>query len=234
MKLRHPALIRFASFLGALAVKLYMKTVRYRYRFHGVVDPNEPNFRGRFIYAFWHEAILFVAGRKSKGKFRVLISQHADGELIAQVARYLGFQVARGSTTRGGAKALWEMLGHGESEHLAVTPDGPRGPRRQVQLGVIYLASRTGLPIVPIGTAYAGCWRARSWDRFAVPYPFTTAWGVNAPVVHVPPHLDREGLEEYRQLVEERMLAATAVAERLAAGAADSLPEGWHEQRPAA
>jgi hypothetical protein len=101
--------------------------------------------------------------------------------------------------------------------HLAVTPDGPRGPRRHVKQGVIYLASRTGLPIVPIGIAYVRCWRTRGWDRFAVPWPFTGGIGVAGRVLHVPPGIDREEIERYRHELEARMLEATARAEEWAA-----------------
>ena len=86
----------------------------------------------------------------------ILISEHRDGELITQVVKRLGFSVVRGSTTRGGARALREMSLRIDQGHLCVTPDGPRGPRRSVHQGVAYLASRTGLPIV------AQAWHSRN------------------------------------------------------------------------
>jgi hypothetical protein len=110
-----------------------------------------------------------------------------------------------------------------QSAHLAITPDGPRGPRRQVQLGVVLLASCTGLPIVPVGIGYSRAWRARSWDRFAVPQPFSTVTGVVQPPIVVPPNLDKEGLEAHRQLVEARLLEATHSAE-YASGGRDAPP----------
>jgi lysophospholipid acyltransferase (LPLAT)-like uncharacterized protein len=217
MKIRHPWLIKTIAFVAAKLLRVWLWTVRYRYEVHGQhVHPDDPEIEGRFIYAIWHEALLFPAGRRWKGNMHVLISQHADGELITQVANHLGFNAVRGSTTRGGVPALRGMLEKAKDSHLMVTPDGPRGPRRQVQPGVVYLASRTGLPVVPVGIGYRRAWRARSWDRFAVPYPCTAGIAVAGPVVRVPPDADRDELETYRLRLEEAMLAATAEAENWA------------------
>jgi 1-acyl-sn-glycerol-3-phosphate acyltransferase len=83
---------------------------------------------------------------------------------------------------------------------------------------MVMLASRAGLPIVPVGVGYSRAWRARSWDRFALPRPFSRIVFVAGESVRVPADADREGLDHYRRLVEERMLQATEVAERLAEG----------------
>ena len=116
----------------------------------------------------------------------VLISEHADGQMIAEACRHLGFRVVRGSATRGGVEAVRQMVRRSRSAHLAITPDGPRGPRRQVQPGVVYLAAPTGLPIVPFGIAFERAWRMNSWDRFAVPWPWSGAVCVTAEPIHVP------------------------------------------------
>lgn len=215
MKLRHPWLIRLVGFVGAWLIWLWMSTLRYRHAFlDGDEHPANPRCK-RFIYALWHESILFPAVFRTT--IHILISQHADGELIAQACRHLRVKTVRGSSTRGGTQALLQLLRISQQSHLLVTPDGPRGPRRKVQLGLIFLASQTGLPIVPCGVAYPQCWRARSWDRFAVPLPWTTALGVAGQAISVPPGLNRKKLEAYRDLVEQNMLAATAAAERWAA-----------------
>jgi lysophospholipid acyltransferase (LPLAT)-like uncharacterized protein len=143
----------------------------------------------------------------------ILISDHADGELITQVVKRLGFGVVRGSTTRGGARALREMSQRFTEGNLCFTPDGPRGPRRSVQQGMIYAASRLGLPIVGAGMAFQDPWRARSWDRFAVPRPFRNAACVIPEAITVPPDADRDVLEEYRLRVERSMNEATEAAE---------------------
>ena len=215
MKLRNPRLIAVAALFAAGLIKTWMATIRSR-----IINQDDQAHpadadKARFLYAFWHETLLGPV--KFRARVRVLISQHADGELIAQAAQWLGFGVVRGSTTRGGGGALTELWDCSQSSHLVFTPDGPRGPRRRVQFGMIFLASRSGLPIVPVGIGYSRCWRARSWDHFAIPMPFCRSVFVAGKAIHVPDGLDRDGLEHYRALVEARMLEATETAERLAA-----------------
>jgi lysophospholipid acyltransferase (LPLAT)-like uncharacterized protein len=219
MKLRQRWLIKAAGFSAAWALRLWVGTLNYRYRPLGPnLDPRRPPCRQRYIYAFWHENMLLPAYHYGRTGVHVLISQHADGELIAEVCRHIGFPTVRGSTTRGGVEALRRMLHIGKETHLAITPDGPRGPRRRVQPGLIYLAARTGMPIVPAGFAYDRPWRARSWDRFAMPRPWSVATAVTNQPIAVPPDVTRAEIETYRRRVEEAMLWLSARAERLAAG----------------
>ena len=226
MKLRNPSLIRVVAVLAAGLIRAWMATVRLRVvNLDDTPHPADAD-RERFVYAFWHESLL--APVRFKARVRVLISKHADGELIAQACRYLGFGVVRGSTNRGGGGALVELWDCSRRDHLVFTPDGPRGPRRKVQPGLIALAARSGLPIVPVGIGYARAWRARSWDRFAVPRPFSSCVCVAGRSVRVPAEVDREGLDHFRGLVEERMREATEAAERLAAEGRIGRPRGPH------
>jgi lysophospholipid acyltransferase (LPLAT)-like uncharacterized protein len=222
MKLRSPWILRALGLGGALVIRLWMGTVRLRVFFcEGVRHPADYR-KERYIYAFWHETLLIPATVRTA--IHILISQHADGELISQVCRFLGLRVARGSSTRGGTAALLELHRHSKKTHLAVTPDGPRGPRRRVHVGLIYLASLTGLPVVALGVGFSRAWRARSWDRFAVPMPFSAATCVVSAAVRVPARLDRDGLERYRLLVEKQLTDVTLAAERWARGGARPTP----------
>jgi lysophospholipid acyltransferase (LPLAT)-like uncharacterized protein len=217
MKLRHPLLIKAAAFSASWALKLWLSTLRFRYRPLGPdVDPRRRQCRERYIYAFWHENLLLPAYLYGRRDIHVLISQHADGQMIAEVCRHMGFRTVRGSTTRDSLRAVRQMLHAGQNAHLGITPDGPRGPRRELQPGLIYLASRTGLPIVLVGIAFDRPWRARSWDRFALPRPWTLATCVTAEPIVVPPDAGREELEDYRTRVGQQLTELTAVAERLA------------------
>jgi hypothetical protein len=215
MKLRHPLVISLAARLIARFVRVWIGSLRYTYRPLGpALDPRAPDFRGRYLYAFWHENILLPAYLFGPARnIHVLISRHADGQLIAEVAERLGFRAIRGSSTRGGAEAVLEMLKARDAGHLAVTPDGPRGPRREVQPGVAYLASRTGLPVVPFGVAFDRPRRARSWDRFAVPRPFRRAVIVTGEPLVIPPGVAKDGLEPHRRRIQDELDRLTALAE---------------------
>ncbi|MFQ3650236.1 MAG: lysophospholipid acyltransferase family protein [Gemmataceae bacterium] len=218
MKLRHPFWIKTAALTLSGILQAWFGTLRYRWQ-EAVPGTTPHSLRGpeRFIFTFWHETLLIPAMAYQRQNIHMLISQHADGELIAQICRHLGIRVTRGSTTRGGAAALRQMIELSRRSHIAITPDGPRGPRRIAQLGAVKLASETGRAIVPCGFAFHRCWRAPSWDRFAVPYPGTPCVGVSAEPLAVPPGLDRGELELYRIRLEDAMLQVTAYAESWAA-----------------
>ncbi|HEV3168552.1 MAG TPA: lysophospholipid acyltransferase family protein [Isosphaeraceae bacterium] len=216
MKIQHPLLVNAVGVTGAWVVRRLVRTTRFHFRYSDpTVNPEFARRTGqRFIYAFFHEVMLFPAYFWAWPEMQILISDHRDGELITQVVQRLGFGVVRGSTTRGGARALREMLTQRVDQgHLCVTPDGPKGPRRHVHQGLAYLSSRTGLPIVGAGMAFQRPWRARSWDRFAVPRPHRPAACVVPPPLLVPPDADRETIEACRLEVERRMQAATLEAE---------------------
>jgi lysophospholipid acyltransferase (LPLAT)-like uncharacterized protein len=223
MKIRRKGLVKAVGFAVGWLVRLWVGTVRYHYRPLGPnLDPTRPEFRGRYLYAFWHENILIPAYHYGRRDIWVLISQHADGRLIAEACRHLGFRTVEGSSTRGGVQSVRRMVRLGKVGHLAVTPDGPRGPRRRVQPGLTYLASRTGLPIVPIGIAFSGAWRMWSWDRFALPHPYSASWCVTTEPIHVPADADKVVLEEYRQRVEQELERASRSAEAWAAGGTEA------------
>jgi len=214
MRIRHPLLLKMAGLFGSWLIRIWMRTIRYESAHHGEnLLPDRPHLPGRYIYAFWHENLLTLAYQYARHGIAVLISRHADGQLIAEICGRLGYVAVRGSTTRGGVEALRGMLRASGVGHLAVTPDGPRGPRGQVQPGLVFLAAHTGLPIVPVSVSYSRCWRVRSWDRFVVPKPFSRAIYMVGGAIHVPPNLDREALEAYRQTVERELRALTEGAE---------------------
>jgi hypothetical protein len=217
MKLRHPLAIRVVAFLAAWLIRLWMSTMRLRVvSADGRAHPVDPR-TARYIYAFWHETLLAPLVRR-RPPVRMLISQHADGELIAQVCGFLGIGVVRGSTARGGSQALMELIRGGDDlRHPAFTPDGPLGPRREIKSGIIMVAAKTGLPIVPVGIGYTRAWRARSWDRFAVPLPFTTIAAVIGAPIAIPFELDRGSMQHYKARVQAALQELTADAEDWAA-----------------
>lgn len=197
MKIRSPWLVACAGWCIAMLVRTWMRTIRFEYHpQENRYDPNDPGFQGRYLYCFWHEHILVPASKYARRDIQVLISKHADGQMIARACKSLGFSTVAGSSTRGGAEAVKELVRQGESCHLAITPDGPKGPRRQVQQGVGYLALKTNLPVVAFGVAYSSCWRFNSWDRFALPKPFSRAVLVTACPLEFGQEMGRGMLEK--------------------------------------
>jgi hypothetical protein len=180
------------------------------------VDPADFSPRSK-IYVFWHEYLLFPLFLRGHCNLMMLLSQHRDAEVLGRIGYHMGFEVVRGSTRRGGTAALRQLLTHGRRRHLAITPDGPRGPRRRLAPGAVYLASRLGLPLVLLGFGYDRPWRVRSWDRFAIPRPFCRARAVPSPHLYIPPDLDRQGIEYFREKIERLLNRLTDEAEAWAA-----------------
>jgi lysophospholipid acyltransferase (LPLAT)-like uncharacterized protein len=212
MKLRNRWLVPYLAALIAFVIRVWMSTMQKRMvTADGSEHPADPRVE-QFIYSFWHEGLL--APLATKPKIRVLISQHTDGELIAQICERLGIGVFRGSTARGGCQALLEMIrAAGSDTHLGITPDGPRGPRRELKSGVVMIASQSGLKVVPTGIGFVRAHRFQSWDRFALPLPFSTMVGVVGNPIFVPADLDRVGIAQWVKTVESEMLRLTAIAE---------------------
>jgi len=204
MKLDHPLIYKFAALLGTTAVRAWMDTLDYRVAFYDPdVDPASPRCRGQKIYVFWHEYILFPFAMRGNCNLAMLLSRHRDAEVLSYAARHMGFEFVRGSTNRGGVAALRQLLDKSRHMHLAITPDGPRGPRRQLAPGPIYLASKLGIPLVAMGVGFNRPWRVPSWDRFAIPRPCSRARCILSPELQVPPDLDRDGLEHFRLKIEQ-------------------------------
>ena len=177
MKLTSPFLNKLGGLLGSAAVRRWMSTLDYKVAYYDrTIDPVFPDCRGQKIYIFWHEYILFPLYLRGHCNMAMLLSRHRDAEILSHAAYHLGFEFVRGSTNRGGVAALRELLARSQRMHLTITPDGPRGPRRRLAPGCVYLASKLELPLVVMGYGYDRPWRVHSaWDQFAIPRPYSRA-----------------------------------------------------------
>jgi lysophospholipid acyltransferase (LPLAT)-like uncharacterized protein len=127
------------------------------------------------ICVFWHGQMLSLAHFHRNEAFAVLSSTHRDSEFLARVLRRLGFDLVRGSSTRGGIGALRGLIRAVRGgKDLALTPDGPKGPLHIFKPGALVAAQQTGAPIVPVGVGADRAWYLPSWDRFMIPKPFST------------------------------------------------------------
>jgi len=214
MKLDFPALNAAGGLLATLATRAWMSRLDCKIAYYDrSVDPVFPECRGQKIYLFWHEYILFPFYLRGNCNLAMLLSRHRDAEVLSHAARHMGFETVRGSTNRGGVAAIRQLLKRSRRMHLTLTPDGPRGPRRRMAPGPIYLAGKLGLPMVLLGLGYDRPWRVNSWDRFAIPRPYSRARFICGPEIHVPPDLDRKGLDHFRGQTERLLNRLTREAE---------------------
>jgi lysophospholipid acyltransferase (LPLAT)-like uncharacterized protein len=149
VKIKSPTAIGAWSLAATACIRQWMHTLDYKVDFADpTVDPVHDAYRGVKIYVFWHENILFPLHLRGHCNISMLLSRHLDANILDRVARMNGFGVVRGSTFRGGAVALRELAERAAASNLTITPDGPRGPRRQLAAGCVFLASTLGIPIV--------------------------------------------------------------------------------------
>lgn len=167
---------------------------------------------GRIIYALWHGRMWLLAARYPVRGVGILVSLSEDGELISRVLRRLDLVPIRGSSSRGGEEALRELTQWVRGGHsVALTPDGPRGPRHVTRMGAVALAARTGVPIHPLGAAASRAWTLRSWDRFQVPVPGARGVIVVGPPLMIP---DVGDLEPWRVRLELALVDVESEADR--------------------
>jgi lysophospholipid acyltransferase (LPLAT)-like uncharacterized protein len=139
------------------------------------------------LLAFWHGRMLYFLHRYHRQRFTIMVSRSKDGEFVSQVLQRFGVHVTRGSSSRGGAQGLMEIVRKVHSGyHAAFTPDGPRGPRYTVQPGIVAVAKTTGAAILPV--TYSARWKKvfRSWDAFLMPLPFSRIVVVYGEPIYVP------------------------------------------------
>lgn len=170
----------------------------------------------RFIFAFWHSRILLLCHRHKNLNASIMVSNSGDGEVIAQVLQRQGHHTVRGSTRKGGLRALIQQIDDMRTHTRpgVVIPDGPQGPRHKVQRGVILLAQKTGVPIIPL--AYSSKRRKvfNSWDRFMLPYPWSKGIIVYGRPIEVKPDADESAIAEGMAQLEAELNRITQQADQ--------------------
>ena len=158
------------------------------------------------IMGFWHGRILPATWYFRRRGIVVITSENFDGEWIARIIERFGFGTARGSTSRGGVKAMLQLARDlEEGKPAGFTLDGPRGPARVAQPGAIWLASRTGNPVLPFHLEASSHWTTNSWDRTQIPKPFSTVALVIGEGMDVPLDATEAQLEAARLELERRL-----------------------------
>lgn len=201
-----------ASVLAWLVRLLYLST---RKQMVGGERMREMNARGgNYVIAFWHSRLLMMRFVYEGPGIHVLVSAHRDGEIVSGMLAKLGAPSVRGSSRRGGARALVQMARLLEQgRDLGTAADGPRGPVGVVKPGTAWLCARTGRPVVPAAFSASRALRLRTWDRLLIPRPFSRAfWVAGEPITP----REGEGVEELRRRIEAALHEVTARADAVA------------------
>ena len=236
MKFQHPILRRLAGFSLSTFARNWMSTLDMQAAFYDErADVARTDFPGPAIVVFWHENILAPFYLRGHCNLTMLLSRHRDADWLAEAAKFSGFDSVRGSSFRGGSTALRELTKKVKEEgaNIAITPDGPRGPRRKLAQGPIFLASKLDIPLIALGVGYDRPWRMPTWDRFALPRPFSRCRLVLSPLMRLPRNLDRNAIERYRLQIEAVLNRLTSEAEAWANSATGKLLQRPAQRKPA-
>jgi hypothetical protein len=222
--LRKKLVAWLGPWLAYWSIKILSRTMRFE-----VIHPEIPNSfwekETPAIGVFWHGRLLMTPVAYKGKKLSFLVSPHRDGQIVGKAMQRFGFHAILGSTTRRGFSAFKKMVeAQKNGSDIAITPDGPRGPRYRAQIGVVELAKLTGRPIVPLTFSASKKKLLKTWDQFLLPYPFSKGvfiWGE-------PIDVDRNGegayLEEKRALLERRLNELTERADHYFDPLTPSLP----------
>lgn len=199
---------KLLSALGVALLKTLFLTVRLR--FNDRIGFTTGHYNKPVIMCFWHNRILGITlchlrkyPHKKRPGVTVLTSPSRDGEILAQVAAGFRMGSVRGSSSRRGSTALLELVSLVEKNRdIAITPDGPRGPRYKLGPGAILLAQRTGAVLAPVHARFSWCIRLKTWDGFIIPLPFSTVSVTVDEMIPVPPELTDDEFEVLRYRVE--------------------------------
>ena len=231
---RSPLAQRGLPILASWFIRVLRGTMRLTWEHDAVVRGLHREGRP-YVHAFFHDQLLLMTysylGQPYGRRLAVLSSRHRDGEYVARTLERFGHLMVRGSTGRGGAAGLVEMIRHLRAgRDAAFATDGPRGPRHRVQIGVVEAARLGRAPIVPVAFAASGGKRLRSWDRFLVPRPFARGAFVYGDPIAVEARADRAAMEQTRAAL-ERILAGLTERAGLLAGSAPGAAEPRGEHR---
>jgi lysophospholipid acyltransferase (LPLAT)-like uncharacterized protein len=214
---RNEFMLDAGSIIGAFLLKTLYLSLR-SYHHYQDQKTTESLFREgkKVIFSFWHGRLLMLPFGVSTRQVAIMISQHRDGDFVSRFMEREGCQSIRGSATRGSLGAMKQMIASYRSGlHLAITPDGPKGPRFQVKSGVIELSKLTEAPIQPLTFGAFPRKVLDSWDEFVIPHPFSTCvfvWGKPLPV---PADANKERIAELQGILQREMREITLLADEL-------------------
>lgn len=206
MRIRSIWLTKWVARSVVAVLKLLFATCRKQFVIFPGTNGWDSDCQNRFLFSVWHDVLFFPLLVAKPHNMSALTSRHQDGAYVAEILRLLNVEPYRGSTARGGAQAVRQLLNVASQRHITLTPDGPRGPRREMKDGIVFLASRTGLPIVPAAFSCRRGVRIKgTWTDMLLPLPFTTTYCILGEPISVPSELTRDEIDRHTQRVQEAM-----------------------------
>ena len=202
---------RILAFIGSSILKALFLTIRLRLDDQGGITRDA--FAEPVLLCFWHNRILGITcafhrfyPKELRHGVTVLTSPSKDGEILSQFVAAFGMGSVRGSSSRRGSRALLELVRIiRDGGDIAITPDGPRGPRYSLGPGVILLAQTTGTPILPMHARFSRAIRMKTWDGFIIPLPFSTISVTVGDRINIPKSLNEEEFEQARKNLEDTL-----------------------------
>lgn len=227
MKIRSRFAIRLLGRTLAACARVYFRFLKTDFHLHTpLTSPYDDKGDTVYLYCLWHHSILCAIFCGRSIRLAGLVSKHEDGSYVADAMECVDLTPIRGSSNRGGAAAMKQMLDATSRLNIAIATDGPRGPHHVVKEGIIFLASQSGRPIMPTGVAATRSWKPwGKWTFLLIPKPFSRVVMVGGAPFFVPPNLSREEREVYRVKLQVEMDRLLDVAERIAAGEKANLKE---------
>ena len=227
MRIRSRLLTKIVAVLGVYTFRALYATCRVRI----VLEPGSTSPYGnaghevvrdrQYLFCVWHDQLVTAVFSRRGENVTALVSQHQDGSYLADAMTLQNVKTVRGSTTRGGVQALRQLIEATSQTHVVITPDGPKGPRRELKSGIVFLASHAGRSIIPVACDASRAWRfPAGWSDLQIPKPFSRVIGVCGTPIPIPTGIDREGLAAQVERVTAEMARVQDVAARLARGEA--------------
>lgn len=214
MRVGDRALLAAVERLGPGLFRVVYGTLRYDIR--GSENQEATWGSGRpVIFVTWHGRLLPLLHLYRGKGIVMLVSQHRDGEYLTRLAKGLGYDAVRGSSTRGGFPALREIVRRlRDGRSVAITPDGPQGPREEFKPGALQAARITGVPVIPVMAGADRAWWIAGWDRFLVPKPFAWVPVAVGEAIHIARDCSQQDLEESARELERRLQSLKTIVDQ--------------------
>lgn len=236
MKIKSPFGNWLVARLGTYLIRMLFWTVRVKHfcAVESATPYRKPSGPQRYCFCLWHDAIVACVYSLKTHKLSGLISRHQDGTYLAHAARLAGIAPVRGSASRGGAQATKQLIDQPDL-HVCITPDGPRGPRRTMKDGIVYLASRTGRPVVPNTVIGTNCWSIPGgWSDMLIPKPFSKLVLIAGAPIEVAADLSRPEISRIAEQIQQEMDRLDSIGRRFVAGDEAAINEIKNESDAAA